>query len=47
MKTTAPILILIIGIVLGLSGASIYYKVKAFETNSKMFAAGAKEALED
>ncbi len=47
MKTIAPILILITGIVLGISGASIYYKVKAFETNSKIFAAGAKEALED
>ncbi len=47
MKNLAALLVLLTGVVLGIGGASIYYKVKAYEVNSKMFAAGAKEALED
>lgn len=33
--------------VIGASGASIYYTVKAYKTNSKMFSEGYKEAVKD
>ena len=43
----AGVLMLLTGIVLGIASSSIYHKIKAFEVNSEMFSAGAKEVLED